>query len=152
MALKYRIKTETVLDEDGSEIATVRGLSLNDIVGLLMVNKPAMDALFTEFKGRDPASITESDVNAIGIQMIESAPSLVAQIIAEATDAYPRDYVPAEGEHSPMELIMQMPAGLHLHMLEKIGRLTFEKGGSPKKLLAQVANLVGKSLSEPSQA
>lgn len=151
MALKYKIKREQVLDDDGSEIATVRGLSLNDIVGLVMINKDAMEALFDQFNGRDPDSIGEDDINGIGIAMIESAPTLVAQAIAEATDAY-KDFDGAEGDETPMDLIMSMPVGLQIQFLEKIGRLTFEKGGSPKKLLAQVMSLVGKNLSASPQA
>lgn len=151
MALKYKLKREQVLDDDGSEIATVRGLSLNDIVGLVMINKDAMEGLFAQFNGRDPASIGEDDINGIGIAMIESAPTLVAQAIAEATDAY-KDHQQVEGEDTPMDTILSMPTGLQIHFLEKIGRLTFEKGGSPKKLLAQVMTLVGKDLSASPRA
>lgn len=146
MGLNYKLKTEKVLDDDGTEIATVRGLSLNDIVGLIMINKDAMDGLFAQFSDRDPESISEDDINGMGLSMIQSAPTLVAQAIAEATDAY-KGYVEVEGEDSPMDLIMSMPTGLQIHFLEKIGRLTFERGGSPKKLLAQAMNLVGKNLS-----
>ena len=144
MALKYKIKREPVIDDDGSEIATVRGLSLNDIVGLVLINKDAMEGLFQQFNGRAPDSITDADINGVGISMIENAPTLVAQIIADATDAY-ADYQVTEGEDSPISVIMGMPTGLQIHFLEKIGRLTFEKGGSPKKLLAQVLKLVGSS-------
>ena len=83
MALKYKIKREPVIDDDGSEIATVRGLSLNDIVGLVLINKDAMEGLFQQFNGRAPDSITDADINGVGISMIENAPTLVAQIIAD---------------------------------------------------------------------
>ena len=151
MALKYKVKRERVLDDDGTEIATVRGLSLNDIVGLIMINKDAMEALFAQFNGREPDTIGEEDINGIGIAMIESAPTLVAQAIAEATDAY-TDHTQVEGEETPIDLILSMPTGLQIHFLEKIGRLTFEKGGSPKKLFAQVMKLVGSNLSGSQQA
>lgn len=146
MALKYKIKREPILDDDGSEIATVRGLSLNDIVGLIMINKDAMEELFNQFNGKEADAINDDDINGMGIAMIESAPTLVAQVIAEASDAY-KNFEQVEGEETPMEIIMEMPTGLQIHFLEKIGKLTFEKGGSPKKLLAQVMNLVGKNLS-----
>lgn len=146
MALNYKPKTETVLDDDGSEIATVHGLSLNDITGLISINKGAMEALFNEFTGRDPETISDDDINGIGVAMIESAPTLAAQVIAAGSDAY-EGYVPVEGAPSPLDVILGMPTGLQIHFLEKIGRLTFEKGGSPKKLLAQVMKLVGGNLS-----
>lgn len=147
MALKFKIKRETVLDNDGSEIATVRGLSLNDIVGLVTINKDAMEGLFNQFKDRDPNSISEDDINGIGMDMIKSAPMLVGQIIAAAANAYD-GHQQVEGEDSPLDVIMAMPVGLQIHFLEKIGRLTFEKGGSPKKLLAQVMKMVGGNLGE----
>lgn len=142
MALKYKTKRETILDDDGSEIATIHGLSLNDIVGLVMINKDAMEKLFDQFNGREPDSISEDDINGMGMSMIESAPVLVAQIIADASDAY-KDHEPEEGEETPIDTILSMPAGLQIHLLENIGRLTFDKAGSPKKLLAQVMKMVG---------
>lgn len=135
MALKYRQKTEKVMDGD-EEVATVHGLSFNAITGLITLNRVAVEALFDKFQGRDPASISETEVSAIGMDMIEKAPVLVAQIIAEASDAYdgfdPKD----EGAENPMDVIMSMPVGLQIAFLEKIGPLTFNAGGGAKKLLA----------------
>lgn len=134
MALNYTLKREKVMDGD-DEIATVRGLSLNDIIGLLNMNKEAMTFLFDQFKDRDPLTITEGEIDDVGMQMIESAPMLVAQIIAEATDAY-AGWDESDPAANPLNLILTMPVGVQMAFIEPIGRLTFSAGGGAKKMLA----------------
>ena len=133
MTLKYKLKTEKVFDGE-DEIATVHGLSFNSIVGLINLNRSAVEGLFDKFQGRDTAAISEDEVSAIGMEMIEKAPVMVAQIIADASDAYD-NYNEGEDEN-PMEVIMSMPVGLQIAFLEKIGPLTFNAGGGAKKMLA----------------
>lgn len=135
MALKYRVKTEKVMDGD-EEIATVHGLSFNAIVGLININRPVVEGLFNKFQGREADSISEDEVSAVGMEMIETAPVLVAQIIAEASDAYADYDSKDEGAENPMDVIMSMPVGLQIAFLEKIGPLTFNAGGGAKKMLA----------------
>lgn len=134
MALRYKTKTEKVFDGD-DEVGEVHGLSLNALVGLLANHRPEVEALFGQFQGKDPNAISEAEVSAAGFEMIEKAPVFVAQIIAAATDAYV-DYEPVEGEDTPLDLIMSMPAGLQFAFLSKIGPLTFNAGGGVKKMLA----------------
>lgn len=132
MALKYTLKTATVMD-DGEEIAIVHGLSLNSIIGLINVNRKEMDGLFMAFADRDVDSISESEVTDMGMSMIDQAPQFVAQIIAEASDAY-KGHDP-EKDESPLDLIMGMPLGIQMALLQKIGELTFTGGAAPKKML-----------------
>lgn len=134
MALKYTQKTEKVMDGD-TEVGTVHGLSFNSILGLININREAVDSIFTKFQGKDGVEIADEEVAKIAMDLIETAPVLVAQIIADATDAY-ADYVEEYGAPSPMEVIMGMPVGLQLAFLEKIGPLTFNAGGGAKKMLA----------------
>lgn len=68
------------------EVASVHGLSLNHIVGLINNNRPAVEALFGKFQ--ETADLKDEEIADIGMEMIEQAPLLVAQIIAFATDAY----------------------------------------------------------------
>lgn len=133
MALSYTQKTEKVMDGD-VEAGTVHGLSFNAIVGLININRDAVEGLFNKFQGRDPETVLESEVNAVGMDMINSAPGLVAQVIAAATDAYDH-YDPATDEN-PMNVIASMPVGLQIAFLEKIGPLTFNAGGGAKKMFA----------------
>lgn len=135
MALKYTVKSKDILD--GEEVVgTVHGLSFNAIVGLINLNKPVVEALFNKFSGRDAESVTEEEIATIGMEMLETAPVFVAQVIAAATDAYlgydPED----ENAVNPLDTIMSMPLGLQLAFLQEIMPLTFNAGGGVKKMLA----------------
>lgn len=132
MALKYTVKSRKIMDGD-DEVASVHGLSLNHIVGLINNNRPAVEALFGKFQ--ETADLKDEEIADIGMEMIEQAPLLVAQIIAFATDAYD-NYDAADGEPSPLETILTMPVGLQLHFLQEIGDMTFSAGGGAKKLIA----------------
>lgn len=135
MALKYTVKTKDVLDGD-EVIGTVHGLSFNAIVGLINLNREVVEGLFNRFQGRDPESIKEDEISAVGMEVFESAPLLVAQVIAAATDAY-EDFDPKdENAVGPLDIIMQMPVGLQLAFLNEIMPLTFNAGGGVKKMLA----------------
>lgn len=147
MALKYKIKTEKVFDGE-DDVGEVHGLSFNAIVGLIQLNRPAVEGLFSKFQGREDAAITEEEVSAVGMDMLEKFPSMVAQVIAMASDAY--DGVEDGEERRVLEDIMDMPVGLQLAFLEKIGPLTFNAGGGAKKMLALAMKAVqGGSQSAP---
>lgn len=132
MAFKYTLKTKPVMD-GAEEVLTVRGLSLNDIVQLLLINRDAMEGLFEQFSGRNPESINETEIVSAGMGMVETAPGLVAHIVALAADAT---------EH--FDEIVNLPIGIQAAALEKIGELTFSAGGGPKKMLALAMKLVPK--------
>lgn len=128
---KFTLKTAKVEVAD-NEFLSVRGLSLNDITQLILLHREAIEGVFTSFSGRDPQSITEDDAANVAMNMIESAPALVAHIIALAADdvdAYD-DYV-------------ALPLGTSVEALEKIGGLTFANGGGPKKIMGLAMKLVG---------
>lgn len=134
MALKYTQKTTIVMDGE-TEAGSVHGLSFNAIVGLININREAVEGLFNSFQGREAETVSEDEISSLGMDMIKSAPMLVAQIIAEASDAYV-GYDPDSADESPMDVIMSMPVGLQIAFLEKIGPLTFNAGGGAKKMLA----------------
>jgi hypothetical protein len=134
VALKYKIKTRKIMDGD-DEVGTVHGLSLNNIVGLINNNRPAVESLFNRFQDKTESAMTDEEVASIGVDMIEQAPLMVAQIIALATDAY-EGYEAVEGEPTPLDAIMSMPVGLQMAFLQEIGDMTFSAGGGAKKMLA----------------
>ena len=142
MALNYTLKRASVMDGD-EQIATVRGLSLNDITELMSVNVESLEALFAQFKDRTAETIEVDEITTIGVGLIKSMPVLMAQIIAAGADAY-EGYDPAavdlDGDPlpNPMDIITAMPMGIQLACLEKIGELTFAAGGGPKKVFALV--------------
>ena len=135
MSFKYKIKTAKVLDDEGDEVGEVRGLSLNALVTLIDEHRDQVQSLFDRFQGRDADGIPENEVAQAGFEMISKAPVFVAQIIATATGIY-EGHEQVEGEETPLERIMSMPAGLQFAFLAKIFPLTFNAGGGAKKMLA----------------
>lgn len=135
MALKYTVKMRKIMDGD-DEVGSVHGLSLNHIVGLINTNRPAVEALFSKFQDKETVALTDDEVGNIGLEMIEQAPVMVAQIIALASDAYDGYDAKDEGAVSPLDTIMSMPVGLQLAFLQEIGDMTFSAGGGAKKMLA----------------
>lgn len=142
MALKFTLRTHPV-EVDGEEIATVRGLSLNEIVGLINLNREIAETLFESFNGRDPSTITQAEVGKVGMGLITHVPEFVAQIIAAGSDAYD-SYEAKDGEPTPLDTIMRMSASEQLACLLKIGEATF-KGDAPKKLLGLVLVNLGQN-------
>lgn len=118
------------------EVGSVHGLSLNHIVGLINTNRPAVEALFSKFQDKEEVALTDDEVGNIGLEMIEQAPVMVAQIIALASDAYDGHDLDDEYAVSPLDTIMSMPVGLQLAFLQEIGDMTFSAGGGVKKMLA----------------
>lgn len=134
MALNYTLKKEPVMD--GSEVvATVRGLSLNDIIELIILNKESMNGLFDQFSERDPDSITEGEIVSTGLGLLTTAPMFIAQIIAVASEAW-EDYEDDGDKENPLNTILSMPTGMQIAFLEKIGMMTFNAANPPKKILA----------------
>jgi hypothetical protein len=135
LTLNYTLKKEKVMDGD-EEVATVRGLSLNDIIDLCTLNKESVTALFDQFSERDPQSISESEIMQTGLGMLKSAPLLIAHIIATATDAWETYDEADENAVNPLTIIMGMPTGIQINCLEAVGKMTFTASNPPKKMLA----------------
>ena len=135
MTLKYTVKTKDVKDGD-EVVGTVHGLSFNSIVGLINLNRPTVEALFNKFSAREAESITDDEISTVGMEVLETAPVFVAQVIAAATDAYDGYDPDDENAESPLDTIMSMPVGLQLAFLQEIMPLTFNAGGGVKKMLA----------------
>lgn len=128
MPLKYKPKTAKIVEDDHFEIE-LHGLSLNDVTQLAMINREAIEALFDKVAGRDVSDIGDSEVRAVLLNAIESAPALVAHTIALSARAL-----------EEFDTIAGLPVGLQIECLMKIGELTFTREFTPKKVLALVAS------------
>lgn len=137
MTLKYTLKTKRIEIDGPDNYVEVRGLSVNHIVQLMTINRPAIDELFSQFAGRDEGSINEAEVMNAGMGMVENAPAMVAHIIALAANATEQ-----------FDQIVDLPIGVQVASLEAIGELTFAAGGGPKKMLALAMKLVGNQQSK----
>jgi hypothetical protein len=119
---KFTQKTMPVPVAD-NEAFNVSGLSLTDIVQLVDVHRDALEEGFNRFSGRDPNSVTENEAMAVVMDMLQKVPPLAAHIIsisAKDIENY-ADY-------------LDLPLGVQIDALQKIGELTFASGGGPKKI------------------
>lgn len=132
MALKFALKTAKIEISGPENYVEVRGLSLNDVVQLVMLHREVIEELFNRFSGRDPDDITEADAAQTIMEMVEKAPGMVAHIIALAADALDQ-----------YDTVVQLPVGVQVTCLEKIGEFTFATGGGPKKLLGMALKMAG---------
>ena len=132
MALKYTLKSAKVVE--GENEIELYGLSLNDITQLVMINRDAIETLFQQMSGRNTVNIADAEVRALVMDIISEAPALVAHTIALSARAL-----------DDFDLITQIPMGVQLECLMKIGELTFTREFSPKKALALALSKAGQS-------
>lgn len=139
MSLNYKVKKKDI-KHDGEVIASVRGLSLNDILSLVEGNKESISLLFDKFQQVGVMDMNDTDLRVSTISALQEMPSLAAQIIAIGTDAY--DSVDGDAVTETIVQIMNMPVGLQFDILEGIGRLTFASQGAVKKTLGAIRPLL----------
>ena len=129
------LKTFTIPKENvqlpGDDSFVVRGVSLNDVTTLVEKFRPDLEQMFDQFQNAENLSLEEGA--DVAFSMLQSAPRLVAYLIALASSEHDDD--------SPLseiaETVLGLTAGVQVDALEKIGRLTFEDQ-SPKKLIEAV--------------
>ncbi|MDR3474323.1 MAG: hypothetical protein P4M09_21950 [Devosia sp.] len=137
---KFTLKTYRIPTSD-QEFFEVRGLSFNDVTQLVMLHRETIERIFATFSGRDPNSISEADASDVILSMIDSAPALVAHIVALGAD-----------DLANFDEYVKLPMGAQVEAIEKIGELTFATGGGPKKLFGLAMKLVGQGKTRMSPA
>lgn len=128
-----RLRAETITLPGGDTVA-VRGLSLSDITFLVNQHKDVLRSLYDQVAG-NPESLTSGDAGVIGSILAESAPIVAATAIALAAD-----------ELDAVDIVMKLPFPVQVDALDKIGRLTFEMEGGPKKVIETVIRVIQASI------
>lgn len=127
MGLKHIKLPSAEVEFSGGKFA-VRGLSLDDIAYLVSRNKASLTALYDEFQ--DAGGSSTGDLSAVIVPAIQTAPRLVAEIVACAA-----------GDADDWEVARQFPFPVQVEALEHILNLTFSSEGGPKKVLEAVVRL-----------
>jgi hypothetical protein len=127
MSLKdLKLPHEEVKVPGGDKFA-VRGLSLADIMSIVRKHRATVSALFDRY-----ASVIEGQgVSEVGRELLEAAPDVAADVIAHAS-----------GDPDAADVAARLPFPVQLDAIEKIGRLTFEAEGGPKKVLETVIRVL----------
>lgn len=117
------IKTELVKvsDKGGFE---VRGLSPYDLTAMFMRHRGELSAIFDAFAAKAQAgqAVVEDDAMMMIASTLETAPLLVAEIIALATGADP---IQDEDWIKDVAVARQLSLGVQTDALSKIAILTF---------------------------
>lgn len=136
MGLSNLTFPEATIQSPGGEFA-VRALGLEDVSELVRSHGPAMKTAFDQFTGGATTEdelkdiqLTEQGVASFILPLLESAPTLCAEVIARAA-----------GEPENVAIVKRLPFPVQVDALEQIAVLTFETAGGPKKFLETVVRL-----------
>lgn len=133
-----------VKSEDGRELGTVRGLSLDDIRVVCQGNLHNADkladavtrlgagAMPTSPGGVIQSALSDEAVQGFLLQIIQDVPGLAVEIVARGGDVAEED----------MGGLRQMSFGAQILILEAILECTFEEVGGVKKFWGVLARIV----------
>lgn len=142
------IATVSLGDSEGQSF-TVTGLTPNHIFGLYHRHRGQLAALFEKVVA-DGGAPNVDDVAAMGQTLINSAPLVMAEIIALASGADPFDTSPVDPDvpdgatmwQSDLTLAAGLTLSVQLDALQKIGNLTFTPEMPPKKFLSALVEMI----------
>jgi hypothetical protein len=112
---------------------TVRGLSLADLEALVRHHAAEMNSLASAISDQVGAVAEAGGYARLCLNLIQDAPYIVADIISRAAD-----------EPDAVTNALKLPLAVSLDALQKIGDLTFQEIGGPKKFFEALASLFGK--------
>lgn len=121
----------TIAIETPGGMFAVRGLSLSDISSLAVRNRETLKALFEKATQSDGA-VELDNMEAIAVSLAQTAPGIVAEVIALATDEF---------DDEAIEAAKGLPFPAQVEALEAIGKLTFTTEGGLKKVVATIINV-----------
>lgn len=125
----FVIPTKTVEWGTSGQVVEVRGLSFNDFTLLFTQFGPTVDRVF-EFFGQLQSENPEVDIKAFGVELLHSAPNVVASLIALAADMSDR-----------VTQVARMPLPVQVRVLEAIYELTVTEAGGLQDFLQTVLRL-----------
>jgi hypothetical protein len=130
MSLKnLKFNTDTVKTLSGDFV--VRGLGLDDIKFLFSNNAQQLKLVFDQASNLAKAA-DEIDYVSFAAALIHLAPDVVTTAIACAND---------EADDDGIMAARRLPMAVQIDAIEKIGRLTFETEGGPKKVFEIVMRM-----------
>lgn len=128
MALADITFAKETINLPGGNSFTVRGISTDDIATLLRSRSDEIGKFFVKYAGQAKRAGNEA---AIGMELLESAPGLMGEIIALAAD-----------EPTMAAVASRLPLPTQLEAIEKIASLTFDEAGGVGKFVEAVIRLV----------
>lgn len=131
-----RLPSQDIPLPDGQSL-TVRGLSLPDVQALVRGRFSEMTILFDQyapvFESTGAEAMTDDLIQGVGHRLLDSAPDIAAHIIALGAD---------DADEEGIAIAKRLPFPAQIEALEAIGRMTFDAGGGPKKVLETVVRVI----------
>ena len=128
MSLKELTIPSAPVQTPGGEFS-VRGLSLDDLTYILQRHAVEVSQIVSTIEAKK-GEIGNDLLSEMAVGLIQSAPDVAAEVIAVAA-----------GELDQVTKVRMLPFPVQLDAMEKIGNLTFEVYGGPKKVLEAVIRL-----------
>jgi hypothetical protein len=129
MALSDFVIQTARIELPGGGSFDVRGLSLNDVIGLVLEQKAAMEQVFNFIEQHQ---LHEGSLNAdVGLQLLRQMPEFGCKLIAVAA-----------GEPDQVAKVAGIPAPKQLEALEQIAKLTFTDAAGFKAFVGKVVAAV----------
>ena len=128
MSLKDLTIPSVPVQTPGGEFS-VRGLSLDDLTYILQRHAVEVSHVISAIEAKK-GDVDHDLISEMAVGLIEAAPGVAAEIVAVAA-----------GELDQIDTVRRLPFPVLLDAVEKIGNLTFEVYGGPKKVLEAVIRL-----------
>lgn len=109
----------------------VRGLSLDDIAKIMQGYSADLEGMIDIYVRGVNNDASTAAMAQYAIALVKDAPGLVAFLIANACD---------EPDSVPQARLL--PMAVQVDALKKIGKLTFEEAGGPKKFFESLSGLL----------
>lgn len=129
MGLRDLKLPEAVIEFSGGEFA-VRGLGLADITLIVRRHSDVLEQIFQKVAEQKKGEVSDDAMAEFALNLVESAPDVVADIIACGS-----------GDPTASDVAGRLPASVQLDALEKIGGFTFAVAGGPKKVAETVVRI-----------
>lgn len=129
----YIAPTKSVPLPGGQDPLALRGLSLHDVAAIVRDYKQDITIVWKQFEGLiSGQGVQNLDLSAVITVAMQSAPLLVAQIIATAAN-----------EPNEWDIVAKLPITVQLAAIQAVTDLTFEGEGGAKNVLEAVLRLIG---------
>lgn len=109
----------------------LRGISLDDVTGLLGTHLPEIEKIFEMYNKPDVSEHAMAETLKTAVVIVKDAPNIVGQMIARCAD-----------EPDMSDVARTLPVDIQIECIEKILTLTFEEAGGAKKFGDKMLGLV----------
>lgn len=137
----YVVERTTIPLKPPNKDISIRGLNIVDLTAIIGDHLTDVEALYSIYQAMKVSIYSQNTLNRFIVEMLKSAPHLVAEVISRAAD---------EPAPEAIQNAQKLPLPVQVACLNAVVRLTFEEVGGLKNLLATLGLILNGMLSEKS--